>query len=72
MPNLEKNNDAIPRKHLDRQNDRQKDRQTLFCRTLLVTTWGPILSMQKMQTLDANKLDPVLYLSHEGAKFLAY
>ena len=36
--NLEKTNDPIPRKHLERG----KDGQTLFCRTYLAATAGPI------------------------------
>ena len=47
--NLEKTKDAIPRKHLDRRKDGQKDRQktgrnvrqTLFHRTLPAKARGP-------------------------------
>ena len=47
--NLEKTNDAIPRKRLDRRTDGRtdgwKDRQTLFHRTLPATARGPIKIM---------------------------
>ena len=39
--NLEKINDTIPRKRLDRQKDAWKDEQTLFYKTLPATTGGP-------------------------------
>ena len=39
--NLEKTTDTIPRKWPDRQNNRWKDRQTLFHRTLLTNAGGP-------------------------------
>ena len=39
--NLERTNDAIPQKHPDRRKDGQKDRQTLFHRTLSATARGP-------------------------------
>ena len=45
IKNLEKTNDAIPRKRRDRKTDGRtdgwKDRQTLFHRTLLATARGP-------------------------------
>ena len=47
--NLEKTNDAILRKCLDRWKDRGmegwKDKQTLFYRTLLATTGGPLIKL---------------------------
>ena len=39
--NLEKVNDTIQRKRLDRLKDRRKDGQTLFHRTLPATAGGP-------------------------------
>ena len=39
--NLEKTNDTIPRKCLDRRKDGRKDGQTLFYRTLLTTARVP-------------------------------
>ena len=43
--NLEKTNDTIPKKHLDKQKGGRtegwKEGQTLFCRTLMATTGGP-------------------------------
>ena len=51
--NLEKINATIPRKHPDRQ----KGRQTLFYRTILVTAWGPINDMVIFNHRLAIKLD---------------
>ena len=42
--NLEKTNDLIPRKRLERRTDGWKDRQTLFHRTLLASAVGPIIA----------------------------
>ena len=39
--NLEKTNDAIPRKRPDRWKDKRKDGQTLLYRTLPATAGGP-------------------------------
>ena len=41
MLNLEKTNDTIPRKYPDRRKNEQKDRQTLFHRTLPANAGDP-------------------------------
>ena len=40
-PNSEKNDDTIPRKHLDKRMEGQKDGQILFYRTLPANAQGP-------------------------------
>ena len=58
--NLEKSNDTIPRKHLDRREDgKMEGQRTLFHRTLLATTWGSIISEIKLKAICWQSLVPI-------------
>ena len=48
--NLDKTNDTIPRKCLDRRKEGPKDGQTLFYRTLQATAGGPIRKYHQQKT----------------------